>query len=148
MGLVDQYVHRSNRNKWRLAIRKITLHTEEGLMQIIFIKYMILQKNKKEQFLKEKTLDTLNGKLKWIFVYGGTDKLRHTPTEISNDSLCVIRHRWKFGRNNKICKLKPGVTTCNKFLVCLCMTCFDLFHNQNFKILNQLSREVRKYDKL
>ena len=47
--------------------------------------------------VNDAALDLLKVKLRNRVVFGGQDKLRHTPHQIIYEELCTL-HRWKYGR--------------------------------------------------
>ena len=47
--------------------------------------------------VNDKSLDLLKGNLRNRLVFGGQDKLRHTPHQSSYKELCAL-HQWKYER--------------------------------------------------
>ena len=89
------------------------------------------------------TLDLLKCKLRNRVVFGGQDKLRHTPHRSSSKAFCEL-HRWKYGSDNKKSKKKGQVVMCSDCMVHFCLSCFDLLHKHI--TVKELKLEVGKSD--
>ena len=98
---IDQNGHEVNSNKWILALGGKQI-THRGCAYENEINQINDPPKKRKRFnvVNKKGLDPLSGKLTCRFFYGDSDKLRHKPTEKSNDSLCAL-HIWTFAGNLK-----------------------------------------------
>ena len=76
----------------------------------------IVEMREKCNRVNDETLDLLKGKLRNRVVFGGQDKLLHTPHQISSEALCAL-HWWKYGRDNKKSMKKRHVVMCSYCMV-------------------------------
>ena len=89
----------------------------------------VLQWEKDTTELKIETLDLLKVNLRNRVVFGGQDKLLHTPRQISSEEFCAL-HWCKYGRDNNKSMKKRHVVMCSYCMVHFWIPCFGLFHKQ------------------
>ena len=66
--------------------------------------------------VNDATLYLLKGNLRNRVVFGGQDKLLHTPHRRISEALCAL-HWWKYGRDNNKSKKKRQVVMCSDYTV-------------------------------